>query len=224
MGDSRDTSPVVVFDVDGTLLQTQLVTVPAVQQTFVRYGLPEPDVETICSFFGVPVEWYHDWLASLCPEGRVDEIVRATDKRELELIGESGQLYPGAREAIESLHAMGCAMVISSNGPDDYVGEFLDAHDLRHFFSLVRARGQGFEGKSHMLKDILDHYPGHRAVVVGDRGDDVESAHANGALAVAVTYGFGSAEELRDADATLHAADEIPAAVCRLLGLQEGDG
>jgi len=53
----------VIFDLDGTLLQTQFITVPAVQQAFANFGLPIPDPAAIVSFFGRPVEDYHAWLA-----------------------------------------------------------------------------------------------------------------------------------------------------------------
>ena len=49
-------SALLIFDVDGTLLQTERVTVPAVQRTLRARGLPEPDAAVICSFFGKSVD------------------------------------------------------------------------------------------------------------------------------------------------------------------------
>ena len=207
----------VIFDIDGTLLQTDLVTVPAVQRTFADYGLPEPDVETICSFFGQPVEDYLDWLASLCPPDLAPRVVDATNKRELELIGQEGRLYPGVREVLTELERDNYVLAISSNGPEDYVDEFLDAHGVRAFFEVIRTRGAKYDGKVAMVKEILETVRARPVIVVGDREDDVAAAHANGALAIAALYGFGTPDELRSAESHVSSAAEIPAAVRALL-------
>ncbi len=212
----------IIFDIDGTLLQSEQVTVPAVQETFAAFGLPKPDKAAICSFFGRPVEEYEAWLAERCPPERAAEIVEATNRRELELIGESGRLYPGTRYALADLKKAGHRLAIYSNGPGAYVEEFLDAHRVRDFFEAVCARGAKYTGKEAMIAAILEQIPVRPAIVVGDRHDDVESAHAHGAVAIAVTYGFGSPEELEEADAQITSVTQLPGTVRKLLARQGG--
>ena len=210
-------SATIIFDVDGTLLQTNLITVPAVQRTFAAHGLAEPDADVICSFFGEPVEDYLKWLASLCSPGQAEDIVEATNARELELIGKEGRLYPGVPEVLRALKRDRHVLAVCSNGPADYVNEFLDAHGVRRFFDKIRTPGAATDEKATMVREILAASPGRPAIVVGDRQDDVAAAHANRALAIAALYGFGSPEELRAADAHVSTAREIPAAVRALL-------
>ncbi len=207
----------IIFDIDGTLLQTDRVTVPAVQQTFAAHGLPVPDAATICSFFGKPVEDYEAWLASCCSPETAARIVDETNRRELELIGEAGELFPGMRDVLTQLAAQGYALAVCSNGPEPYVNEFLDVHRLRSFFREVRIRGPRHPGKTAMLADILRCIPVRPAVMVGDRADDIEAAHENGAFAIAAAYGFGAPEEHRAADARVHAAADLPQAIEALL-------
>ena len=206
----------IIFDIDGTLFQTAKVTVPAMQRTLAAHGLPEPDSDTICAYIGRPVEEYLEWLASLCPAGRADEIVDATNRLELDLIAAEGELYPGVREALDVLDRQGYVLAVCSNGPEDYVNEFLDAHDVRRCLAMVRTRGTRNAGKETMIREILEHIPVRPAVVVGDREDDVSAAHANGALAIGACYGFGSEEELGDADAKIACAGEIAETVRQL--------
>ncbi|NIA12488.1 MAG: HAD-IA family hydrolase [Nitrospiraceae bacterium] len=209
--------PLVVFDIDGTLLETDRVTVPAVQRTFAAYGLPEPDAGKICSFFGAPVKDYLDWLAELCPEGKVDEIVDKTNRLELDLIAEEGRLYPGVEAMLAGLRSDGYTLALCSNGPEDYVAEFVRAYEMERFVSVVQARGDRPEGKRVMLGEILEALHERPVVVVGDRHDDVDAAHAHGALAIGARYGFGADEELRETDAQVDAADEIGIVVARLV-------
>lgn len=206
----------IIFDIDGTLFQTDRVTVPAVQRTFADYGLPVPDAETICSFFGAPVEDYEAWLAEQCPAARADEIVEATNRRELAQISETGRLYPGVREALDELNAAEHRLYLCSNGPGPYVEEFLDAHHMRAYFQGVYTRGTRYNGKRDMVRDILASAPNHFAVVIGDRRDDIDAAHANGARAVGAAYGFGKRGELDEADAIVQRPTEIPGAIAEL--------
>jgi len=210
------THALIIFDIDGTLLETDLVTVPAVQRTYAAYGLAAPDAAAICATFGRPVEEYIAWLASLCPPGRADEIIAATNRLELELVGTEGRLYAGVLEMLDTLKGQGHVLAICSNGPDDYVNAFLDAHDVRRFFDIVRTRGTKYEGKISMIREILTLTPARPAIVVGDRADDIEAAHTNAALAVAACYGFGNAKEWEQADACITRPDEVAPLIERL--------
>ncbi len=200
----------VIFDVDGTLLQTDRVTVPAVQRAFAAYDLSEPDRDTICSFFGQSVAAYEQWIARQCPPGQAAEIVAAANALELRLIGEEGKLYPGARETLARLRNDSYSLAICSNGPEAYVQEFLDAHTLRDFFPVVYARDARYSGKKEMVGLILTETAPERFAVIGDRCDDIEAAHAWGGYGIAAAYGFGAAEEWQDADAIIETIAQAP--------------
>ena len=200
----------IIFDIDGTLLETERVTVPAVQRTFAAHGLPIPEEAVICSFFGKPVEVYEAWLAELCPTEEAARIVAETNALELDLIGSEGRLYDGARETLELLQTAGHTLAICSNGPDDYVNTFLDAHEVRSFFSIIRARGTRYSGKEAMAGEILAKFPQRPAFFVGDRDDDVRAAHHHGIFAIAADYGFGGGHELTAADDHIQSLGELP--------------
>ncbi len=207
----------IIFDVDGTLLETERVTVPAVQRTFAAHGLPEPDAATICSFFGKPVEAYEAWLAEQCPPGTAARIVAETNAMELRLIGSEGRLYPGALETLSELLAAGHSLAVCSNGPQDYVDEFLDSHGVGPFMAAVRARGSRRVDKAVMAGEILGLIPARPAFFVGDRHDDVDAARAHGMVSVGAAYGFGGDAEIAGADARIASVTELPALVARLL-------
>ena len=162
----------LIFDLDGTLFHTETVTVPATRAAFERHGLAPPSHEAVCAFIGRPGVEFSAWLTTLCPPTVAEQIVRDAAERELELIGESGVLYPGVPEMLADL--------------------------LR---KLGRPAGGG-------------------GVVVGDRSDDVESARANGLLAVGCGYGYGRDGELDGADGVAASPAQIVGLVDRLLGAQ----
>ena len=212
----------IVFDIDGTLFRADLVTTPAVQQTFAAFGLPLPEAETIHSYFGRPWQAYHAWMASLCPAERVQALIEATDRREIELITEAGLLYPGVHEMLSALRSDGHVLATCSNGPDDYVNAFLDGHDVRRHFVLTKNRGHRDTNKSAMLGEILAELSVRPAIVVGDRNDDILAARENGAQSIGARYGFGAEDELENADAWVDAVREIPERVSMLLRCSSG--
>jgi phosphoglycolate phosphatase len=212
-------SKLVIFDVDGTLFQTQGVTVPAVQQAFAAYGLPYPSSELICSFFGLPAEYYESWLAEQCSPDLAEDLVEYTNALELRLIVEKGKLYLGALETLYSLKDRGYALAICSNGPEKYVETFVNAHCPGGLFSAVYARGTSYADKTEMVGDLLKSVGPDRFAFIGDRRDDIEAAHKHNGFGIAAVYGFGNPDEWCDADACIRSIREAPDCVHRLIGL-----
>ena len=206
----------IIFDVDGTLLQSQLVTVPAIRQTLGAYGVAPPSDDAIRQTFGIPVEEYEAWLAGLCPPEHSARIVQATNERELELIAETGALFEGVLEVLKQLKRAGHALATCTNASVSYLNHVLDGHGLRKFFQANTCIGHGFADKDAMVRHILDTIILRPAFVIGDRKGDVDAAKANGAYAIAADYGYGSPSELQQADAHAGTAGEIPAIIHRL--------
>jgi phosphoglycolate phosphatase len=208
----------LIFDLDGTLFQTHAVSLPAVQEVFRSFDLPVPSTEKILSFFGRPGTEWHPWLRSQCPPEQAAALVAAVDRREMELIAERGQLYTGAREALEALRKVVAQMAICTNGPHDYVETVLQSQSVAVFFDVVRYRKPDDQGKPQMMADLLERVTARPAVVIGDRWDDIEAARANGLQAIGAGYGYGSLAELGEADVLAREIGELPGLVEELLG------
>ena len=217
-----DNRGLLIFDLDGTLFRTELVTVPAVGKSFQAHGLAVPPDEAICSFFGRPAPEFHAWVRSLCPPGVGSEVIAAIDGNEMDLVSQAGELYPGVREALAELRASVGQMALCSNGRHAYVSRVLDAHGLEPFFDVVRHRESGRDNKPRMVLELLGRLKSRPALVIGDRSDDIEAAHQNGLRAIAATYGYGKAEELQAADATARCPSDLPDLVRRLLAEKDG--
>ncbi|HDP34675.1 MAG TPA: HAD family hydrolase [Candidatus Hydrogenedentes bacterium] len=214
---AKEPRHLIIFDIDGTLFQTDCVTVPAVQRTFSDFGLAVPSRETITGFFGKSVAAYESWLARQCPAGMAADIVAATNALELKLVGTEGKLYPKVIETLELFKKEGYYLAVCSNGPSSYVNEVVNTHNLRPFFHCVYARDTRYSGEQEMIGLILRELAPHQFVVIGDRHDDIEAAHACGGRGIAVNYGFGAPEEWLRADAIVSAITETPPHVARLV-------
>ncbi len=208
----------IIFDIDGTLLQSQLVTVPAIREVLTAYGLTPPSEDAIRATFGAPVKEYEAWLARLCPPKRAAQIVDAINEREQELISTTDALYPGVLDALEILKRAGHALATCTNASVPYLARVLDGHGLRKFFQVNACIGHGFAHKSAMVHHIMKTIMVRPAVVVGDRRGDIEAAKANGAYAIAADYGYGMGAELEHAWAHARTPGEIVGIIDRLTG------
>lgn len=208
---------VLVFDLDGTLFQTALVTVPAVQDSFRDAGLVVPDVAVILDFIGKPMSELTTWVHTVCGDRDGQQIMRRIDQRELELAESVGQLFPGVTEVLEGLKGEYRALALCTNGGPEYVNRIIDSQGIRPFFDMVRCRNDETDSKPMMVAEILRNLDSAAGVVTGDRREDVEAAHRNSLLAVGAGYGYGSDDELRCADAIAADPGAIPELIAQVL-------
>lgn len=213
----------VILDLDGTLFHTETATIPAVRQAFRELGLDEPRLDGLQDSFGRTQADFHAMLTAQCPPELAPRLVALVDRLELACIASQGELYPGVRQSLEQLGNLGFSMAICSNGYPGYVDEVVRAHGLAGFFTRVRRRSLPGDNKPAMVAGLLRDLRAERALVVGDRGDDLEAAHLNGLPAVAAAYGYGTPKELSKADAFASTPAELPSIVQKLLRVAGGD-
>jgi phosphoglycolate phosphatase len=148
--------------------------------------------------------------------------VASIDRCELELISETGELYPQAREVLATLRGLVGQMALCSNGPQDYVERVMTVHNLQAFFDAVRCWRSAPDSKPRMVRELVERLESRPVIVIGDRGDDIQAAHQNGLWAIAAKYGYGAVEELEAADAAAVSLSDLPHLVRLLLNKTHG--
>jgi phosphoglycolate phosphatase len=127
------------------------------------------------------------------------------------------RLYDGATETLEKLKISGFSMIFLSNCRTEYCRIHRKLFGLDRFFDeFYPAEQFGFIPKSEILRQITNGRDGN-FIVIGDRFHDIEAAKLCGFKAIGCAYGYGTAEELADADITVNSVSEIPNAVKAVL-------
>jgi phosphoglycolate phosphatase len=125
---------------------------------------------------------------------------------------QSGQakLYDGALDVIRMLKEKGFTLVYLSNSKTYYMEAMDQAFGLSSLFDVMIASEQyQYIPKKEILNLIKKQLP-TPWMVVGDRNVDIEAGKHHNAITVACDYGYGSPEELKDADHhLLHIKDFI---------------
>ena len=203
----------ILFDLDGTLTDPWEGITKSVQYALAKMGIEEPDRHKLTAFIGPPLaesfqQFYHfneeqAWLAV--------QYYR-------EYFSQQGlyqnKVYDGIPELLSSLNDRQISLGVATSKPTLYTEIILRHFALDNFFQLVV--GSNMDGtrvlKSEVIESILMPFGRESQVLmVGDRRYDIEGAHKNGIDSIAVAYGYGSLQELQEANPTylVHTVAEL---------------
>ena len=184
----------VVFDVDGTLLDTSEGMLSAVKYTIDKFGLRPLDADTIKSFIGPPIQ--NSFKRVYGFEDNIIAEMAATFRDRYK--GEDlflAKPYDGIYEVFEYLNLLGIKPAIATYKREDYALRLLrHFHFDRYTDSMY---GSDFEGKLKK-KDIIElalkktgAMDYSKALMIGDSDNDAIGAAGIGTKFLGVTYGFG---------------------------------
>ena len=181
----------MIFDWDGTLMDSTAVIASSLQAACRDVGIPEPSREDALFVIGLNLaDTFKRVAPGLDPEGQRALAERYRHHfltRETEM-----PLYGGVREMLADLHGRGRRLAVATGKARRGLDRALDQTGLKSYFEATRCADEGF-AKPHpgMLLTLLELTgvePG-RAVMIGDTTHDLELAANAGVDAVAVTYG-----------------------------------
>jgi phosphoglycolate phosphatase len=208
----------VLFDLDGTLIDSEPGITACLAHAFERIGAELPAREILRTWIGPP---FHQTFPSVLGDDEA-RIVAAIDhyRDRFEEIGWSEHaLYDGIPELIAALVARGDALAIVTTKPESQARRIVDHFPFGGAFARVYGPHDRHvhRSKAEMIAQALEDFgtqPAH-ATMIGDRHFDIEGARANDVRGLGVGWGFGSVEELLDAGA--HAIATTPDELGELL-------
>ncbi|QOR68205.1 HAD family hydrolase [Cytobacillus suaedae] len=200
------TYKVLLFDLDGTLSDPAEGITKSVQYALEKLGIVESNLENLQTFIGPPLQ------VSFSERYGFDEV---TIKKAIEFYRErfkergmyENKLYPNVPNLLKSLREQDFTLVVATSKPTIFAKQILEYFKIEHYFDLVV--GSNLDGtrsaKADIIQYILNHYNEYCLddfVMIGDREHDLIGANQTGIDSIGVTYGYGSLNELRQAQAT----------------------
>lgn len=209
----------ILFDVDGTLVDSQASILRAMCTAFAQFKLPEPQRGDVLSIVGLSLD---HGIARLCPDlprqaqselvqAYKDAFNRQHDRASL------SPLYPGARAMLDQLAAR----------PDTVLG-VATGKSLRGLKVLLADHGLE---KMFVTLQVADHHPSKphpsmietamaetgvevgNTVMIGDTSFDMDMAQAAGVAGIGVSWGYHAVADLGSASCIINSFDELPQAI-----------
>ena len=214
--------PLVVFDLDGTLVDSSADLAAGVNAMLARMapGTAAIPVEVIRTFIGsgarnlVARSLAHAG-AAVAPEDALPVFLEEYAAR----LTDSTRFYPGVEDALDRL--TGCTLAVLTNKPGDMSRRILEALGAGDRFFRVYGGGDLPSRKPDAagLLKLMEEAgaPARETVIVGDSAIDVRTGRAAGAITVGVTYGFDPESLAAEPpDAVLHSLADLPDLLGRL--------
>ncbi|MFK7955911.1 MAG: HAD hydrolase-like protein [Lysobacterales bacterium] len=191
----------VFFDLDGTLTDPQEGIVNCIVHALEKLDVPRPDRHRLTRCIGPPLQ--ESFVELVGPE-RAELAVQLYRQRFDACGWQENRRYPGILEGLQKLSERGVQLCVATSKPQIFAERIVEHFDMQPYFQHIF--GPGLDGtradKSELLAfAVAQTHPSRPIAMVGDRKHDMIGAGSNAIPAIGVTYGFGSAQELRTAGA-----------------------
>ena len=227
----------VIFDLDGTLVDPAGGITDGIAAALIELGLPVPDKSRMDAMIGPKLSHSLTEIAGV-PAALLEDAIRIYRAHYVSTGIAQSRLYPGIRGLLEDFVAAGRPIAVATQKPEGLARTVLAHHGIAGLFHSIRGsaadeaagpdrlrperlrpRRQGRHRRCRALgPGWADPSAAGRAVMVGDRAQDVAGAAANGLDCIGVGWGFAPDGELHAAGAVeiVHNTTALHATINRL--------
>ena len=188
----------VLFDLDGTLIDSKVDIANAVNLTLADLGLPLRSLEEIFSFVGDGVKRLLQLSVGEANVEQYEEALRIFRQHYLAHCLDTTEFYPKIWDILSSMNGRQCAIV--TNKTLEYTVRIIDGLRASENFVAIECPRDSSELKPDpgMLLRVLEKLKisADRTLMVGDSTNDVRAAQSIGVPACAVGYGYGNREKV----------------------------
>lgn len=194
----------IIFDLDGTLLDTIDDLASSTNYALRRQGYPEHELREYRFFVGNGISKLIE--RALPPEARNGETVSALQEQFVAYYQQHKtdftKPYPGIPALLQELHRRGVLLAVASNKYQQGTNELIRHFFGEELFSKVLGQRTGVPVKPDpaIVHEILQQtgIPKSRTLYVGDSGIDMQTARNSGLVSIGVSWGFRPRQELEE--------------------------
>jgi phosphoglycolate phosphatase len=221
-------TPALIFDLDGTLVDTAPDLLGALNAVLVQEGRRTVNLADLRHLVG------HGARAMLAeamrrtgepaPADQLPVLIDAFIAHYRNHLADKSRPFPGVETTLGGLAETGARMGVLTNKPQELAAPLMATLDLARFFGAIHGAGRFSYTKpdARVFHHVVDELggSGSGAIMIGDSTTDVATARAAGVPVVLLSYGYTpDPVETLGADAVTGAFDELPDIIGRLLGI-----
>lgn len=190
----------LIFDWDGTLMDSEAQIVACLQAASADLGLDVPDVERAKNVIGLGL---YEAVHQLFPEGEHDLHLKLSDRYRYHFLTADptpSELFQGTQQMLEDLRDAGYWLAIATGKGRAGLNKVLQETNLGELFLSTRCADEtASKPNPQMLHELLDEFglEATQALMIGDTEYDMEMAHHARIDRLAVSYGVHEVERLQ---------------------------
>jgi phosphoglycolate phosphatase len=205
----------ILFDLDGTIVDSAPGITATLAHTFEQLGLPVPSPAELVAYVGPPIlDSFRD-LAGFSPE-QSQRALAIYREEYLKRGVFDATVYPGIPELLRSIHEAEIPLSLATSKPETPATLILEHYGLAQYFDVITGASDDEvrSAKKDVVEEALRRLRAIGAdtsspVMVGDREHDVHGAQAHGVPTIFVRWGYGSPAEEVGALAVVDDADAL---------------
>jgi len=192
----------IIFDLDGTLTDPSEGIINSIIYALEKMNIDFKDRESLKKFIGPPL---HESFMKYFDMNKEKAFLAVKYYREY--FSERGiyenKIYPGVKELLRELKNKNKFLILCTSKPTVYAEKILKYFGIYEYFDFIKGSNLDgtFTSKEELLKFILEKFKGinrKEFIFIGDHELDVKAARKSGIKVIAVTYGFGNSEKIKE--------------------------
>ena len=187
-----------VFDLDGTLTESEEGIFNCVQHALRGMDRPELDNATLRKFVGPPLGWSFQEYCGMTDE-ETDRALKLYRERYNDVGLFENRVYAGIRRLLRTLKQQGWYVAIATGKPEVPAKRIIKYFRLEKYFDRIVGTGEHMGAEKDQLIRAALPETWDTAWMIGDRKFDIEGGRKVGIHTIGVGYGYGTEEELREA-------------------------
>lgn len=195
----------VIFDLDGTLLNTSTGIIASVKYALVANEKRIPSDDVLKGFIGPPLKRSFVNLLDI-EEYEADKLVEDFRKKYRNHDIYLAELYDGILDIVEYLHNLGVKLAIATYKPQDMALRLISHFAIDKYFKVIAgADSEGNKTKADLISEVRDKFSSYNdseILMIGDCYSDAEAAKLQNISFLGVSYGFEIRDTLRDIERT----------------------
>lgn len=197
----------VLFDLDGTLTDPKEGITRCIQYALEQLGVTPPEEDQLTWCIGPSLRSSFSHLMNTSDNILIEQALSGYRERFSEIGMFENTVYPEISDSLQRISSAGFNLFLATAKPRVYATQILDHFDLARFFHTVH--GSELDGrlsdKADLVAHILDTHSlnPEETIIVGDRSYDIIGGRKNGIMTAAVSYGYGTPEEISTSEPDL---------------------
>ena len=198
----------ILFDLDGTLTDPAEGITKSVAFSLDAYGVPYKSLDALRPFIGPPLR--EQFMKYTGFDVNTGEAMVEKYREYYAVTGiYENKVYDGIPEMLETLKKAGKTLAVATSKPERFAKIILEHFNISHYFDICaganidNTRTDKAEVIQYAIEILNKNSKSDGIVMVGDRMHDIIGAKKNSIECIGVTFGYGSVEELENANADI---------------------